>query len=168
MKLQEIWGFTCDCIMCTAESKSTLTQLEQRSSLVKEMEALLPQQPPPSDSPQDKAMFDKAEELAAKLRKTYDAATFEDVPKLALANLGRLMLALRDASPLSTAAVAKLARRVLEDCGYKVPVSGRELHIDRTHCLIHAFVIDAAICAAGAYRALKVEPAATQFFNFAQ
>lgn len=148
-EIQRIWGFVCDCELCTVEKQVSTRDRRERLRLVKELENLL-SSTPVTKKPNNKTLS-QVQRLHNKLESTYDAKLFDARPRLALIAPGLWLSSVHLSSRNWESALAA-AIGVLRDLGFIATFTAEKLDIQRRYC--HA-VLDAIRAAGLASRALK-------------
>ncbi|RMZ18041.1 hypothetical protein D0860_00011 [Hortaea werneckii] len=161
-RLQGQWGFTCHCLICTAETKGSQTQRAKRTALVKKAEEMLSQHVPDLIGLPNPLVVAKFEELYSQLKETYDCKTFATVPRVALVEVGT-WLCQSCWNYWDPAKLAETAVRVLRDAGYGINIVGQRLQVDYTHCMIGNGAVDGSIYAWTAYARQGERKLAEQF-----
>ncbi|KAK4493981.1 hypothetical protein PRZ48_015167 [Zasmidium cellare] len=90
--LMRTWGFVCECPRCLAEREDGKVLRDQRRVLEDRANALIERESPVGAS---RLVVRKAENLAKAIEGTYDAKRYEGLPRPALMNLERWLVAAR-------------------------------------------------------------------------
>jgi len=159
---KKVWGFTCDCHICTLEAQSPAEQQKERQSAIAATKEFFGSNAPSKATTES---IEKAEQLWKKLEKTYDKQIFANSPRLGLVDLG--IWQCRAYQTLNAPhKVAEHAEGVLRDLGYNTSSEGDRLQVDRTHCHLEGTAIEAAMQAAHAYRAQGKKQLADEYEKF--
>ncbi|KAI7161061.1 hypothetical protein KC349_g3111 [Hortaea werneckii] len=148
--LQQHWGFTCHCAICTAEAEVPQTEREKRTALVKNAEQMLSQHEPDLIGLPDALVVAEFKELYSRLKEIYDRKLFAKVPRIALVQVGR-WLCQSCWNYWDPVKLAETAVGVLRDAGYGIDIVGQELKVDYTYCMILGGAVDGSIYAWTAY-----------------
>ncbi|GAB1738703.1 hypothetical protein NU219Hw_g3499t1 [Hortaea werneckii] len=160
--LQQHWGFTCHCAICTAETKVPQRQREKRTALLKKTEQMLSQhETDPIGLPNDLVVAE-FEELYSRLQETYDRKFFAKVPRIALVQVGK-WLCHSCWNYWDPVKLAETAVGVLRDAGYGITIVGQQLQVDHTHCMTGNGAVDGSIYAWIAYARQGERELAEQF-----
>ncbi|KAI7721533.1 hypothetical protein KC353_g1276 [Hortaea werneckii] len=160
--LQQQWGFTCHCAICTAEAEVPQTQREKRTALVKKAEQMLSQHEPDLVGLPDGLVVAEFEELYSRLQEIYDCKLFAKVPRIALVQVAR-WLCQSCWNYWEPFKLAETAVGVLRDAGYGITIVGQKLRVDYTHCMILGGAVDGSIYAWTAYARQGERELAEQF-----
>ncbi|KAI7212956.1 hypothetical protein KC333_g6835 [Hortaea werneckii] len=160
--LQQQWGFTCHCAICTAETEVPQMQREKRTALVKKAEQMLSQHEPDLIGLPDALVVAEFEELYSRLKEIYDRKLFAKVPRIALVQVGT-WLCQSCWNYWEPVKLAEMAVGVLKDAGYGIAIVGQELKVDYTHCMILGGAVDGSIYAWTAYARQGERELAEQF-----
>lgn len=149
-ELRKMWGFYCDCGICTAEAKPS-PNIRHRSQLIRDASAFLSSHTLALQNNTNRRDIAQAEALFSRLRTTYDDRIFERNPRLGLVDLGLWLCEAYDRNGLHDK-LDKAAIGLLGDLGYVVVLAGQKLDIDRRYCHCVSTAIEAALYAAKAHR----------------
>ncbi|KAI7270796.1 hypothetical protein KC345_g7343 [Hortaea werneckii] len=161
-RLQRQWGFTCHCAICTAETKGSRTQRDERTAVVKKAEKMLSQHKPDLIGLPNPLVVAKFEELYSQLKETYDCKTFATVPRVALVQVGT-WLCQSCWNYWEPVQLAETAVGVLRDAGYGITIVNQRLQVDYTRCMILGGAVDGSVYAWTAYSRQGKRELAEQF-----
>ena len=161
-ELQKIWGFKCDCSICTAEASSPSFQRKKRAQLIEKATLLL--KSPPNKPGSTLAQVEK---LIIQLTNTYDERKFENKPRLGLVAPG-LWLCQAYKEQAQHKKILEAATGLLRNLGFVVMIKGTTVDVERNHCLVEGRAMDAAMFAAHALRATGKGEAARQMEDLAK
>lgn len=150
------YGFTCDCVLCTAEARVAPKMLLQRAQGEEEAKALILANPCTSVSvaaAMPKVVLARARNLLARMRATYaDAVYGEDGEGLILPRCGCVALALWCTQVAHiTGNSIEASASLLRDLGYTLKVTGPSVVIGRQRGVVAPEAMDAAMYAAEAW-----------------
>lgn len=166
-ELRKIWGFTCDCTLCAAETTVTQTQKRERKRLLGELNTLLIANPRAEDQSTASKVGDQTSKRMGRLETTYDLNAFSGRPRLALVAPG-LWLCQVHMSKADWNMSFKLAIDVLRNLGFVVTIDEENISIDRAYCNLVGDAIIAATYAAKALQKSGKTIAGLQMLTFAR
>lgn len=161
--LKELWGFECDCALCVADRKTPAAQRAHRIELLDQAYFFMSEsrsstarngQPQATDD-----TIKRAKQVYRALEKTYDGDHYQTVPRLGLINLGVWLSQMTS----SNRQCADTATAVLRNAGFQIEVKNAVLNVQRTRAHLDSAVVDAAMHAGIAYKALDQPGVGKQF-----
>ena len=166
-ELEKIWGFRCDCEICTTEAVTPFRQRKERLQLLEKVTDLMTAHPA-SRSSLDKASVAKAERLFTQIEKTYNKESFDKRPRLGLVVIGKWLYQAYSLDDGSHDKVIVTALGLLRNKGIIVTITEKKVEIDRRYCQLDSIVIHAAMQAANAFRKKAEDEIGEQMEGFAR
>ena len=166
-ELQKVWGFKCDCSICTTEASSAPTQRKKRAQLIEKAATLLKTPPPNKPVGSSSSTLAQVEKLLVQLANTYDERKFENKPRLGLVAPGLWLCQAYKEQALHDK-LLETATGLLRNLGFVVTINGQGVDIERSHCLVEGRTMDAAMYAVHALRAKGEGKAARQMEDLAK
>lgn len=165
--LNKTWGFTCQCVLCTAEREApTGTRLE-RQALDDLMTSLLRAHQHSEDYQQDKRTIQEVEQLYHQLVNKYDMTVFRHLPRHTLIAPNHWLTQAYATSSYAQRCKSH-AMDLLQNLGFGVEVHRTGLNVDRTNAHMDVRAVDAAIHLRNVHLVQKDRVMADAFERFAR
>ena len=161
------WQFKCDCIICTAQEKTSLGDLKHRRRLLIEVNHFLTTNRQSENYPPDTDTIVKGEQLYIEIETTYPEHVFKDVPRLGLIGLSLWLCAARHTA-FTPQKVIDNAIETLRNMGYMIDISGPTVLVDRTRAYLDMAAIHATMYATHALIQKGNRDIASQMEDFAK
>jgi tetratricopeptide (TPR) repeat protein len=166
-RLENTWGFKCDCVICMAENKSSVLQ-KTRQQLRQEIKAFLSVHRQTATKRPSNSTITRAERLYRRHQDLCDKCLPRIVPRLELAELG-VWLCQAYTPQAMHSRIFETAISALKDLNYLVEVTpAQKLSIDYNQAYLCFAAIDAAVSAAHAQHKLSNIDLGHQFLEFAR
>ena len=166
-ELRKIWGFTCDCTLCAAETTVTQAQKRERKRLLGELNTLLIANPRAEDQSTASKVGDQISKRMERLETTYGKSAFDGRPRLALVAPG-LWLCQVHMSKASWDKALDYALGVLRNLGFVITITDDKISVNRAFCNLVNDAVNASTYATKASQSLGREEVGRQMLVLAR